>query len=216
MANLRFGLFVAASLLSASITLAADNTKQIEAALRNYAEGISRVDDVHDKAADKLRNEATTQLIKIANRAFADKDRLAETNAWKAVLSVDNEHAKAVQYFKDLGTLDATLAEVTKASPADLAKLTKLQGDWIAYAGFRTEFVHRFTTGGIVEGLGPDGRSVLWKSTPLTLRGTGVVTEHGGEMHTYTPVGDRLILEAWDVKDFNKTLPKHVQVLYRR
>ncbi len=110
---------------------AADNAKLIEVVLRNHGEGVAKADEVRAKAVDKSRREAVTQLVKLAMKAYSEKDRNAETSAWKAVLGLDRTHAKATQYFSDLGILDKVLEEIKDTDPDASGQQAKIVGKWI-------------------------------------------------------------------------------------
>ena len=117
----------------ASLVSVADNTKQIEAVTRNFGDAVAKADDVRSKSLDKARNDAIAQLSKLATKAFADKDRVSETRAGKAILTLDRSHDKAVQYFKDLGILETVLAQLPHQSGQAPPKHVKILGRWHVY-----------------------------------------------------------------------------------
>ncbi|MDB5336879.1 MAG: hypothetical protein JWN70_2498 [Planctomycetaceae bacterium] len=106
----------------------ADEAAQIELAFRNHSDAVTRAELVHTRAIEKARDDAIAQLIRMAARAFKANDRLAETNAWKAVIKLDRSHKKAIQYFTDLGILEKVLADIPSTGndrPAKVVEPTK-------------------------------------------------------------------------------------------
>lgn len=92
-----------------------DNNKQVEGVLKSHNESVVKADEIRAKAVEKSAREAVLQLTRLASKAFSEKDRVSETNAWKAILTVDRSNPKATQYFKDLGTLEKTLGELASS-----------------------------------------------------------------------------------------------------
>ncbi len=184
----------------ASLVSAADNTKQIEAVTRNFSDAVARADDVRSKSLDKARNDAIAQLSKLATKAFADKDRVSETRAWKAILTLDRSHDKAVQYFKDLGILDKVLAQLPDEPGQAPPKLAKIIGRWYVYRDnqARTPFCeYLFQSDGNV--LVKRGDSVPEPWARYVIEGDSIVT-HGANsgLCRFTVFGDRFLQEQWD------------------
>ncbi|MDB5336878.1 MAG: hypothetical protein JWN70_2497 [Planctomycetaceae bacterium] len=112
----------AIGVLLCSHSVFADEAELLKQIFRNHSEAVAKADFNRARALDKARDETVAQLTRIAARAYKSSDRLAENNAWKAVLKLDRSNKKAVQYFTDLGTLDKVLAEVANPSQAAVSK----------------------------------------------------------------------------------------------
>ncbi len=182
-----------------SLASAADNEKQVEVALRNYGEVAAKANEVRTKAVDKARNDAIGQLTKLAAKAFAEKDRVSETNAWKAVLTLDRSHAKATRYFKDLGTLERVLEEISKQSAGDTPKAARINGRWRGYrdSQARTSFCEwNFLPDGTylikngTEDFRPAGKYKVEDDAIVVQAGDGVISR-------FTVIGNRLLHEQW-------------------
>lgn len=177
-----------------SIAQASDNTKLVEATLKNYNESVGKADDVRSKAVEKARHETVQQLARMASKAYSEKDRVAETNAWKAVLTVDRSHTKAVQYFKDLGTLEKTLAELPKDVGAPVAQPTSIVGKWSVYrdnSGIKPFSEYDFRADGTIH----QDRG-QWGT--YSVEGDALIgrTPDGG-ISRFTVIGDKMIQEQW-------------------
>ncbi|MDB5336111.1 MAG: pknB 22 [Planctomycetaceae bacterium] len=103
-------------LVCCQIAIAEESTA-IETIFRNHAEALAKADLIRSRAANKARDDAVSMLTKLAAKSYKANDRLAETEAWKAVLKLQRNHKKATQYFTDLGTLDKVLAEISDGIP---------------------------------------------------------------------------------------------------
>lgn len=193
---------------SLSIAVAADNTKLIDTVIRNYGEATSKANELRSKSVAKSKSETISQLAKLASKAYSEKDRLAETNAWKAVLRLDRSHPKAVQYFKDLGTLEQTLKEL----PADKRNgdedpLVGFVGKWkVTYNVGSTEVIEFAENGAYTTHL---GLNMKCEVEPLPLEGAVIVTYPGGDhLNRYLLNGDRLFVEQWaPASRYPKTTP---------
>lgn len=190
---------------------ASDNTKLIESVLKTHAEAIARAGEQRAKAVEKASNDAVSQLTRLASKAYSEKDRLAETSAWKAVLRLDRSHSKAIQYFKDLGTLDQVLTEIPE--PADEKKpKTAIVGKWNFYRDGSTN--SSFATfdfqsdGSIFQASNGEGFKHWGK---LTRDGEAYVCRDGnGEANyvfRYTIFGDRLVAEQFSASAYPKSAP---------
>lgn len=115
---------------SVSISIGSDNSKQVEGVLISHNESVLKADEIRAKAVEKSAREAVLQLTRLASKAFSEKDRVSETNAWKAILTVDRSNPKATQYFKDLGTLEKTLAELPPEATPVHALQVSIVGKW--------------------------------------------------------------------------------------
>ncbi len=168
----------------------ADNSKQIERVLHNHGEAIAKANDLRAKATEKSRNEAIVQLTKMATAAYADKDRLSETNAWKAVLMLDRSNAKATQYFKDLGTLDQILATIPEDSAG--GSLFRLVGKWHVSCDNKAQADVEFTPEGV---LLTDNKA---KAHPRIAADRDSITFRKGDcVDKYTMAGNKLLFEQW-------------------
>lgn len=100
-----------------SLPLAAADQAEREA-LR-FNDTITKLMQARDEAQANARARAITALTVIAKSRAKAEDAAGTAEAWKAILSIDREHADARAHFTQLGTLDAVLAELA-ADPADL------------------------------------------------------------------------------------------------
>jgi hypothetical protein len=99
------------------LTLAAADQAEREALRFNDA--ITKLMQARDEAQATQKAKAITALTVIAKSRTKAEDAAGASEAWKAILSIDREHADARAYFTLQGTLDAVLAELA-ANPADL------------------------------------------------------------------------------------------------
>lgn len=187
-------------IFSGSLVFAADNTKQIETAIRNYRDAVAKADDIRSRALNKERNETLAQLSKLATRAFADKDRVSETRAWKAILTLDRSHGKAVQYFKDLGTLQSVLEELPDEPGLDQKKAVKIVGRWHVFRDnqAKTPFCeYIFQSDGHVLTKRRNSPPEPWAK--FTLEDDSIVTRGTNSgISRFTILGDRFLQEQWD------------------
>lgn len=190
-------------------TLAADNSKLVDVVLRNHGEAVAKADEVRAKSVDKSRRDAVSQLVKLAMKAYSDKDRGAETNAWKAVLRLDRSHAKAIQYFSDLGTLEKVLAEIKETENDVTGQQAKIVGKWIGHYDNRQTAEFIVNANGTVQYKNERG-TVACK---LDTDGDAFLV-HLPELQGYekwTIAGNRLFCEHWHPEaTFPKESPRHL------
>lgn len=194
-------------LLSLPHAIAADNAKPIETVMRNHAEAVAKADQLRAKAVEKSRDDAVSQLVKLASKAYTEKDRVAETSAWKGVLTLDRTHKKARQYFTDLGTLEKMLAEIPEGAKDDVVKTARFVGKWRVRDN-RAEARHRINADGTVEA--ENGGKSDWTSK-LNPQGDSVIAhcQKYDSMLRYTPAGDKLLVEGWQpASQFAKSSPQ--------
>lgn len=181
------------------LVLAADNAKQIEAAVNNYRDAVIKADDVRSKSLDKVRTETLAQLSKLATRAFADKDRVSETRAWRAILTLDRSHDKAVQYFKDLGTLASVLEEIKVESSRYQPRGVKIVGRWLVFRDNQAKMPfceYIFQTDGSV--LIKRENSAVEPWARYSTEGNAIVTRGTTSgICRFTIVEDRFLQEQW-------------------
>lgn len=173
-----------------SSTFAADNSKQIERILHNHGEAIAKANDIRAKAIEKSRSDAVAQLTKMATAAYSEKDRLAETNAWKTVLMMDRSNAKATQYFKDLGTLE----QVLKTIPEDTSggNLFRIAGKWRVSCDNKVQFDVDIAAEGV---LLTDNKKTAYPK--LTTDKDSITFRRGEVVDRYTVAGNKLLFEQW-------------------
>ncbi len=193
-----FRLSVAASmLLVLHSSFGADNVKQIETAMRNHREAITKAEELRVKAVEKSRTETVAQLARLASRAYAEKDRLAETNAWKAVLAFDRKNAKAVRYFQDLGTLEKVLQELPPEAVDAKDVFGHFTGKWITIFPNGIEHTMEFTADGKAKF---QGFTTFCECTvDATYEGLAIaVTSPAKDVkNRYTLMGTRMLVEQW-------------------
>ena len=121
---------VAALALCGLVAHAAENVKEIESLLKVHSDAIARADKARAIAVEKARDDTIAKLMKLAGRAYTEKDRVSETNAWRSVLQLDRQHQRARRYFSDLGTLEQVEKDLGEPSADESAQPTKLVGKW--------------------------------------------------------------------------------------
>lgn len=84
-----------------------------------FNDAISKLMHAREEAQANAKAKAITALTVIAKSRTKAEDTAGATEAWKAILGIDREHADARAYFTLLGTLDAVLMELD-ADPTDL------------------------------------------------------------------------------------------------
>lgn len=191
------GLMIVTSLAGA------DNEKQIDAVLKGYADAVEKADQIRAKAVEKSQDAAISQLIKLAGKAHTEKDQAAETNAWKAVLKLENSHPKALKFFTDLGQLEKVQEQLAAEGTLGIEKSAKLVGKWIILFNDSTVTSITINPNATViyarqqknpqtYPIGKDGGSFLVKVASLnaierwTFAGTKLFVEHWGPGSLYT------------------------------
>lgn len=184
-------------LLGVGSILAADNTKQIDNVLRNFAELTEKANETRAKSIDKARTEAISQLTKLAGRAYTEKDRISENRAWKTILKLDRKHPKAAQYFKDLGTLDKILAEIPVDSTNTNDPRARFIGKWqVVYSAGTSEIVDIRDDGTIT--FLPKGLSQKY-TFDSTQSDVCLISPNAEAacLNRYTLAGNKLLVEQW-------------------
>lgn len=183
--------------LSLSMVLAADNAKLIDAVIRNYYLELAKADELRAKSVDKSKNDALAQLVKLASRAYSEKDRLSETNAWKMILRINRSHPKALQYFQDLGTLEQVLKDLPPLEQSNEANIySRFVGKW--QITYNNEAVETIAFGKTGTHTIPNQPNVKCRVDAILLSESITVTYPGGDhLNRYTLAGDQLLVEQW-------------------
>ncbi len=84
-----------------------------------FNEAVIKLTQVRDEAHAAQKAKSITALTAIAKSRMKAEDTAGASEAWRAILVIDREHADARTYFMTLGTLDAVLADLD-AKPTDL------------------------------------------------------------------------------------------------
>lgn len=95
---------------------------QAEREATRFNEAVTKLTQTRDEAHAAQKAKSLAFLIAIAKSRMKAEDTAGATEAWRAILVIDREHADARTYFTTLGTLDAVLAELD-AKPTDLLGL---------------------------------------------------------------------------------------------
>lgn len=95
---------------------------QTEREALRYNDAVTKLMQVRDEAIANHKAKAISALTVMAKSRIKAEDTAGTAEVWKAVLSIDREHADAKAYFTAAGTLDAVLAELD-AKPTDLLGL---------------------------------------------------------------------------------------------
>ena len=183
---------VAALALCGLVAHAAENVKEIESLLKVHSDAIARADKARAIAVEKARDDTIAKLMKLAGRAYTEKDRVSETNAWRSVLQLDRQHQRARRYFSDLGTLEQVEKDLGEPSADESAQPTKLVGKWNMMFSNKAAGPLVIPKDGVVRRI--DGEN-----------GTGKIVLERGEallripafVERYTMMGDRIFVEQW-------------------
>jgi Tfp pilus assembly protein FimT len=95
---------------------------QAEREALRYNDAVTKLMQARDEAVANQKAKVISALTVMAKTRTKAEDAAGAAEAWKAILSVDREHADAKAYFTTAGTLDAVLAELD-AKPTDLLGL---------------------------------------------------------------------------------------------
>ncbi len=181
---------------SGFLAIAADNEKEIEALLRGHADATLKADQARLRAVETSRDNTIASLVKVAGRAYTAKDRISETNAWKAVLRLDRDHKKARQYFTDLGTLDQVLKELPESNTVGTTTLPRFVGKWqgVFHNGAKETI-----------SISNDGIVILQKQPGVkcklenTKGGAAILVKRPDSdcLNRYTLAGEKLLFEQW-------------------
>lgn len=190
---MRTTLLVTLTLVVIGITVdAAENGKEIEAVLKVHGEAVAKADKLHTTSIEKARDEAISKLIKLAGRAYTEKDRVSETNAWRTVLQLDRQHAKARRYFEDLGTLEQVEKELGEPKTPESVDLKKFTGKWNVMFSNRAGGPIVIPKDGVVRrGEGPN------LTGKLAVENGEVLLRMPAFIERYTLMGDRVFVEQW-------------------
>lgn len=183
-----FVVLIACSL----VVHAADNGKEIEALVRDHGEAVAKADKARELATEKSRDETVAKLVKLAGQAYAEKDRVGETNAWRHVLQLDRKHSKARRYFTDLGTLDQVEKELDESKVLESIDSRKLVGKWIVIFSNKVTGPIVVPKDGVVRRMG--GENGAGK---LTIEEGEVLLRIPAFVERYTMMGDRIFVEQW-------------------
>jgi len=187
-----FSMTVAAFALCGLVAHAAENVKEIEAVLRVHGDAVAKADKLRAVSVDKSRDEAIGKLVKLAGRAYTEKDRVGETNAWRTVMQLDRQHAKARRYFEDLGTLGQVEKDLGELNLPESVDLKKFVGKWNVTFSNRAGGPIVIPKDGIVRR--GDGPSLTGK---LSIENGEVLLRMPAFMERYTLIGDRIFVEQW-------------------
>lgn len=95
---------------------------QAEREALRYNDAITKLMQVRDEAIANQKAKVISTLTVMAKTRAKAEDAAGTAEVWKAILSIDREHADAKAYFTTAGTLDTVLAELD-AKPTDLLGL---------------------------------------------------------------------------------------------
>lgn len=113
-------LFVIAVVLLLNRGVAAAD--QAERETTRFNEAVTKLTQTRDETHATLKAKSTAALTTMAKSRMKVEDTAGATEAWRAILVIDREHADARTYFMTLGTLEAVLVELD-ATPTDLLGL---------------------------------------------------------------------------------------------
>lgn len=190
-------VLVTVGILSISIAVAADSLNAIDAVVQKHRATVERATAARTSAIKKSQDDSVGMLLKLANSAYSKRDRLSETNAWKAILQLDRDHPRARQYFADLGNLEATLAALPKNEDLPSA-IAPFVGKWRIYRDG--------------QGINPSFHFVIFPEGTIAFDGAANAARikferfpdrneyyynTGNCFHRCMIAGDRLIVEQW-------------------
>lgn len=184
---------VVALALCGAIVHAAENIKEIDSLLRSHGDAVARADKARTQAVGKSRDDTIAKLVKLAGRAYSDKDRVSETSAWRSVLQLDRQHQRARKYFSDLGTLDQVEIELGEATDDVAAHARKLVGKWSVLFNNRATSPIAIPADGVVRR--GDGEKLIGKIT--VERGEMILRLPADIVERYTIAGEKLFVEQW-------------------
>ncbi|HEX3134421.1 MAG TPA: hypothetical protein VHX44_12655 [Planctomycetota bacterium] len=95
---------------------------QAEREALRYNDAVTKLLQACDEVIANQKAKVVSALTVVAKTRAKAEDAAGAAEAWKAILSIDREHADARAYFTMSGTLDAVLAEID-AKPTDLLGL---------------------------------------------------------------------------------------------
>ena len=194
-----FAILIGLCIVSVAIVEAAETLKGIDAVAEKHRAAVAKADLARSNAVQKSREETIGLLVKFANDAYAKKDRLSETNAWKSVLQLDRNHVRARQYFKDLGTLDATLAALPK-SDVHASPLSPFVGTWRMYKdgqGTRPFGHFKILSDSTIAQVAGENK-FLWREKLEPVPDTNeFYYNSGNNFQRCIIAGDRLVIEQW-------------------
>lgn len=178
------------------IAIAADNEKEINALLRGHADATLKADQARLRAVEKSRDDTIASLVKVAGRTYTAKDRLSETNAWKAILKLDRDHKKARQYFADLGTLDQVLTELPHNDSTETTTLPRFVGNWEGVFHNNAKETITISNDGIVILQKQRGVKCQFENTK---GGAAILVKRPDSdcLNRYTLAGEKLLFEQW-------------------
>lgn len=178
--------------LSTVAAFAAEIQTDIDAALSGYIDAKEKADKARERSVSKARLDAIRKLEVSAKRAFGQKNRDAETNAYRGLLGVDRNHPEARKYFMNLGTLQRELDQL----PAEESPLRRMAGKWRL----------RNTAGGLFDvAVAADGTFTYFESNGTQnvwsgqLVGSSIVVlrKVDNTCDRWTLAGDKVLFEQW-------------------
>lgn len=204
-----FAILIGLCIVTVAIVEAAETLKGIDAVTEKHRIAVAKADLARSNAVQKSREETIGLLVKFANDAYAKKDRLSETAAWKSVLLLDRNHVRARQYFKDLGTLDATLAALPKTDDL-VSPLSPFLGKWRIYRdgqGRNPSWHVIVSADATITNMAGD--KVGWRAKLEPIPDTNeFYFNEGNCFHRCIIAGDRLVIEQWcGLPSPSKTIP---------
>lgn len=101
-------------MLCLGVALAA--SENVERILAEWDADTLKARQAYDASTTKAAEKATKSLEANATAATKKGDIAGATAAWKSVLAIDPDHAKAREFFTAAGNLDAVLKEVTQGT----------------------------------------------------------------------------------------------------
>lgn len=194
-----FTILIGLSIITVAKVEAAENPKGVDAIAEKHRSVVAKANLARSNTIQKSREETISLLVKLANDAYAKKDRITETGAWKSVLQLDRNHVRARQYFKDLGTLDATLAALPQNDDL-VSPLSPYLGRWRIYRdgqGINPSW-HYVVTADLTITLLEGGDKVGWREKLEPIPNTNEFYYTRSDcFHRCIIAGDRLVIEQW-------------------
>lgn len=116
--NVRITMRALLLLCLLALSARATASEAVDKALTTWDKDLTNALETQAKADARATERTCTALVYAAQSAARRGDIAAATDLWKEILSIDEEHAKAREFFTAIGTLDAMIAEIN--TPVDL------------------------------------------------------------------------------------------------
>jgi len=173
---------------------AADVGSEIDKLLRRYSTSVDKAKQTLEDTVARDAAFTTKQLIKLAERARKEGDRLAETKAWRETLRLEPSNERATQYFRDLGTLEKETESVAK-SKSNLV-FQSCVGKW------KTLYDNRATANVVIDSdlriaVGHLAETPKLCDCVATENSVVVKIAHCNSVERWTKAGDRFLVEQW-------------------